>query len=85
MTVVHRLVGYDRNSDRVAFEKYIPPAELMAAMQISNVPFDDPDAIFDYALNPMQARDIAGLLHVIIAHPDNLHFVLEAFDTKEES
>lgn len=79
MNVVHRLVGYDRKTQSIAFEKDIPRDRLGTVKKIANVPPTDPDAVHDYELTTMQARDLAGYLGAAI-DADRLQFFLEAFD-----
>jgi hypothetical protein len=78
MTVVHRLVGYDRETDRMRERFDIPRASLRQAIAIAEVGDDDPDAACSYALSPDQAQKIADLLGIAIER-SQLEFFLEAF------
>jgi hypothetical protein len=79
MTIVHRLVGYDRGTERVAFEQDIPPELFDTAKKIAGVPASDPNAAYGYELTAMQARDLAGTLGAAIS-PNEMDFFLESFD-----
>jgi hypothetical protein len=78
MKVVHRLVGYDRHTDRVKASCDIPPDVLAEAKRIAGVSPDDPDAAWSYPLSTNQARAIAQLIRVEIDR-DRLEFFLEPF------
>jgi len=78
MQVVHRLVGYDRDTDRAAIQFDVPDELLSEAKRIARVPDDDPDAAWSYPL----ANDQAGALAVLIGarlDAGNAEFFLEAF------
>jgi hypothetical protein len=78
MTVMHRLTGYDPETDAQKFTLRIPPERLPAMRTVIGFHERDPEAFEAYELTYSQARDIAGML----SHPDlprNLAFYLEAF------
>ena len=78
MSVVHRLVGYDRRTDQARERFDIPEGLLAEAKRIAQVPADDPDAAWSYRLSLRQAGKLAQLIGVI---PDfqGAEFFLEAF------
>ena len=61
MTVVYRLVGYDRKTERQAARFDIPHKHVPFVKQVVGL---DPyrDVVADYPLTDMQARDIAGTI-----------------------
>jgi len=75
--IVHRLVGYDRTTDRIAFQRDIPLGKLEIVKRIAHVEETDPEALGAYELSREEARDVAGILD--IALPGNMHFFLEPF------
>lgn len=76
--VEHRLVGYDKRTERVAVEHAIPVARMPVVKKIARVPRDDPQAVHCYALDRSQARDIAGELGVKL-NLDRCDYFLEGF------
>ena len=78
MKVMHRLIGYDRLTDRMKARFEIPSGRLAEAKRIAGVASDDPDAAWSYPLSADQARAVAGLLRASI-DPDRLEFFLEPF------
>jgi hypothetical protein len=78
MKVVHRLVGYDRRTDRMKTSCNIPADVLAEAKRIAGVSSDDPDAAWSYPLSIQQARSIALLIQIEI-DPNRLEFFLEPF------
>jgi hypothetical protein len=75
--VVHRLVGYDRQTDRMKAQFDIPDQLLREAKKIGKVPDDDPDAAWSYPLTEASARRLASLIGVV--GPEDVEFYLEAF------
>jgi hypothetical protein len=76
--VIHRLVGYDRETDRIKTQ-FDVLAHLMAeATRIAKVPADDPDAAWSYPLTQTKARRLASVIGVQ-ANPKDAEFYLEAF------
>jgi hypothetical protein len=78
MRVVHRLVGYDRRTDRATVRFDVPGKLLPAAFRIAQVPGDDPDAVWSYPLCSDQARELADLIGAKL-DADGAEFFLEAF------
>lgn len=78
MTVVHRLVGYDRRTDRMRTRCDIPHNVLAEAKRIAGVAPDDPDAAWSYPLSAARARAMAQLIRAEI-DPDHFEFYLEPF------
>ena len=76
--VTHSLVGYDRETERVAEEFDVPDAALPRAKQLARVPDDDPEAIRCYSLDAAGARDLASLVDAKI-DPDRNDYFLEGF------
>jgi hypothetical protein len=78
MRVIHRLVGYDRQSDRMKMRFDIPKERLSDAKKLAHVPDDDPDASWSYPLTKAQARRLAALIDARL-DPDHAEYFLEAF------
>lgn len=74
----HRLVGYDRTTQRVAGECYIPDNLMGWAKKLAHVPDDDPDAAMCYPLDNTEARDLAGAVGSF-ANTDQNEYFLEGF------
>ncbi len=74
--ITHSLVGYDRDSERVAEEFEVPDAVLSKARELARVPADDPDAIMCYPLDAARARALADLVDAKI-DPDRRDYFLE--------
>jgi hypothetical protein len=77
MDVEVSIVGYDRQTERLAVEHPVPPAAVTAAMLIANVPPTDPDLIGAYPLTEEQARQIAEVANISI-EPAQFDYFLEA-------
>lgn len=78
MTIVHRLTGYDNQTERLAVEHDIPASKLKHAKEVACIPYEDMDATGSYQLNTGQARDIAMLVHKRI-DVDRYSWFLEPF------
>lgn len=59
MSVTHRLTGYDRNSDALAYAHEIPRTKTHLARDTAGVPQHDTGAVGAYPLRSDQARRIA--------------------------
>ena len=59
MSVIHRMTGYDRCNERLAYAHPLPEAAFPAAKDIAHVPATDADAIGSYPLDEHQARNLA--------------------------
>jgi hypothetical protein len=78
MKAVHRLVGYDRTTDRIK-EQFDVPAEFPAEIKrIAGVADDDPEAAWSYPLSPNQAQAIARIICARIG-AQGLEFFVEPF------
>ncbi len=65
MTIVYRLVGYDKATERKHGEFAIPEERLAAVREIARIlPADD--GLGDYPLDDEQARTAARVLNVTI-------------------
>jgi hypothetical protein len=60
--VVHRVTGYDRETELLAIECAVPAKNISRAKEIAGVGPDDPDATGSYPLDQDQVRRIANLL-----------------------
>ena len=78
MSLVHRLVGYDRRTDRMKARWDIPGDRLDEAKRIASIAADDPEAAWSYPLSAAQAGAIAQPIGTDI-DPDHLEFFLEPF------
>ena len=78
MRVIHRLVGYDRQTDRMKVQFEIPDHLMAVARKIAKVPADDPDAAWSYPLTDSKTRRLASLIGAQ-ADLKDAEFYLEAF------
>jgi hypothetical protein len=78
MRVIHRLVGYDRQTDRMKVQFDIPDDRLAEAKKIAKVSAEDPDAVWSYPLSESGARRFASLIGVDVGAKD-AEFFFEAF------
>jgi len=76
--IVHRLVGYDAATERIAFQRDIPRGKLPIVKHLARVAQTDPDAVGAYPLSTAQARDVAGILGIDLPR-EHLCFFLEPF------
>ncbi len=76
MTMVTRqIVGYDPDTERVAFEYFIPSDKWIDVVPLVKRNDDDPDYIYNYALDIDLANDIMGIMGQ--RAPRNLKYFLE--------
>jgi hypothetical protein len=78
MLIQHRLIGYDRQTDRTRFRLDIPEPLMPDVKRIAHVPQDDPDAAWSYPLSGAQTRILADLIGAQV-DLDQAEFYLEAF------
>jgi hypothetical protein len=78
MRVKHRLVGYDRHTDRIKVQFEVPDHLMPEAKKIARVPADDPDTVWSYPLSDAKARRLAHLIGAK-AELEDTEFFLEAF------
>ena len=78
MQIMHRLVGYDRQTDRMRHRFDIPDQLMPEVKRIARVATDDPDAAWSYPLTEAKTRRIARLIGAE-ADPGEAEFYLEAF------
>jgi hypothetical protein len=64
MPIIHSLVGYDSQTDRMVARFDIPDHLMPDAKKIAKVPADDPDAAWSYPLTEAKTRRIARLIGV---------------------
>jgi hypothetical protein len=77
--ITHRLVGYDRATDRVVDEYVLPEERLAEAKVIAHVPADDdPNAALCYLLAPSEARARAGRIDAHV-DPAQRNYFFEGF------
>ncbi len=60
-TVTRQVVGYDPNTERVAFEFDIPPSSWDGVLSLVKNNEDDPCYIYNYAIDISVANDIMGI------------------------
>jgi hypothetical protein len=77
-SIFHRLVGYDRATQRVAAEHDISDHHLDFVKRVAGVARDDPEAALCYRLNSDQVREIAAVIGITI-DADAFNFYLEGF------
>lgn len=82
--VMHRLVGYDRRTDRMTGQFDIPDHLFPEAKKIAKVPRDDPEASWSYPLNDGRAEQLATLIGANISLQD-AEFFLEAFAMEQDN
>jgi hypothetical protein len=80
--IVHRLTGYDRQTDILAVENDVPAEDLARVKEIARVGCDDPDAIGSYPLDKDQAERIGRLLGAKVDF-GKYDFFLEPFAEQE--
>ena len=78
MKVIHRLVGYDKTTDRAKVRFDIADRFIGDAKRIAKVPDDDPQAVWSYPLTPEQVRKMAKLIGAELDLGKS-EFFLEAF------
>jgi hypothetical protein len=74
--VAHRIVAYDRNTDRVVFEQNVPQFLDSLAQKVAGVEDDDPTAAFSYVLCGTQITAFSFLLGLKVER-DRLEYFLE--------
>ena len=84
MRIIHRLVGYDRQTDRIRLRFDIPDHLMPEAKKIAKVPADDPDAAWSYPLTDAKTRRVARLIGVQ-ADPSEAEFYLAFADPSYSS
>jgi hypothetical protein len=57
-----KLVGYDRDTEKLVEKHPIPPKFVDYAKGVARLKFNDPEAVADVPLDSGQARDIAGAI-----------------------
>jgi hypothetical protein len=83
MTMVTRqLVGYDPNTQRAAFEFYIPPDRWNDVLSLVPNNKKDPYHIYNYAVDISVANDILGMAGEKTRVAHNLNYFLE-FETRD--
>jgi len=76
MTMLTRqIVGYDQDTERVAFEYFIPLDKWIDVALLVKRNDDDPYYIYNYALDIGLANDIMGIMGQRVAQ--NLKYFLE--------
>ena len=76
MTMLTRqIVGYDQDTERVAFEYFIPSDKWIDVALLVKRNDDDPYYIYNYALDIGLANDIMGIMGQRVAQ--NLKYFLE--------
>ena len=76
--IAHSLVGYDRQTERVAEEFDVPDSVLPSATVLADVPIDDPDALMCYPLDAAKAHNLADVLKAKI-DTERRDYYLEGF------
>jgi hypothetical protein len=79
--MIHRLVGYDRQTDRMKVQFDIPDELMFAAKKIAKVSVDDPGAAWSYPLTEARTRRVASLIGVDVG-PKDAEFFLEEFSVE---
>jgi hypothetical protein len=83
--VHHRLVGYDRTSDRPVYSLEIPRAKVGQLKYLIQFGRDDPEGYDSYELSYSQVVDLMGSLHVPDPPPRELQYFVEPFDPEERA
>jgi hypothetical protein len=60
--VVHSLVGYDRRTEKVAYQHDIPLEKWDAVRKFLHPDDDDPEMVDVYPLNESMAHNLIGIL-----------------------
>lgn len=66
MKMTYRLVGYDRQTEKLVESHLIPEKHITYAKRVARFSSTDPDDIGDAPLNSAEARDIAGTIGATI-------------------
>ncbi len=77
MSVAHRLNGYDKGTELIAFRHTIPTNKLHVARVCAGVPGADPDIVGSYPLTPNAARRLAAAIGVQNLNIDRCDWFLE--------
>lgn len=81
-TIGHQLVGYDPQTERVAFKKEIPEGLMARVLRLVDIDDDDPKVFDSYPVDSASARNILGMIE---AHEKReLDFFLEGFQRPVE-
>ena len=62
MTVVHRMTGYDKRTERLEIEHDIPAERFSDVRALAHVPIEDEDAAGSYPLDASAARQLGWTL-----------------------
>ena len=78
MSVVHRVTGYDKTSERLEQEWDVPHDLLRDIRALAHVPPQDQEAAGAYPLDPSVIRDVARAMRVEMS-VDRYDWFLEPF------
>lgn len=74
-TLIHQIVGYDPETEKLVFEADIPSDAWNYVKSILDDADGDPDYLYIYKLDRAKATDILGLVRV--AKPKGLNYYIE--------
>ncbi len=77
MRIEAKIVGFDKVSERMAFEAGLPGWALETVKAIASVPESDPGLVGSYPLDEGQVASIAAAAHLSL-EPDRFDYYLEA-------
>ena len=77
-SAVHRLTGYDRETELLSVEYDIPVRTISMVKRIAGVGPDDPEAIGSYPLDRNQVQEISQLIGSQV-DIDRFDYFVEAF------
>lgn len=66
MTVEHRLIGYDRETEMMEVDFHIPESAIPGIAELVGAPETDRSMLTVYNLTASQARSVAGMLRLTL-------------------
>jgi len=84
MRIEAKIVGFDKISERLAFEAGLPGRVLETVKAIACVPESDPDLVGSYPLDGRQVASIAAAAQVSL-DPGRFDYFLEADEEEHDA
>jgi|SRR5208337_272983 len=79
LVIVHHLVGYDRATEKVAYQHACPPDEWNTIRKFLRADDDDPSIVDIYPIDEPTIRDMMGVIHSDL--PADLDYFHRVFKT----
>jgi hypothetical protein len=80
-SVVRRLIGYDPQTERVAFKEEIPEEVMLRVISLLKLEDGDPQAFLAYPIDHALAHDIMGMIDK--RNFESLDFFVQTFQRNE--